>query len=137
MFAVAILEKKLADAGIPVYGVAEDGAGGYRVDFAAGATPAQQSTAAGIVSAFDPIAEQADLDELEAGKVAAQSGAKAWYIATPNSALLFSLTIDGLVAEVDSLDLAALPAATRTKLKLMLKTLAVAVRVLAKKEELI
>lgn len=133
---IATLDARLRAAGIPIEGVADNGDGTYRVDFAAGATPAQQSDAAQVAAAFNEVAEQGILDGLEAGKVAAHSGAKAWYIATPNAALLFSLTIDGLVAEVDSLDLTALPAATRTKLKLMLKTLAVAVRVLAKREEL-
>lgn len=67
----------------------------------------------------------------------AQTGAKAWYLSTPNAALLFELSIDGLIAEIDSLDFTALPAATRNKLKLLLKTLAVAVRVLAKREGLV
>lgn len=66
----------------------------------------------------------------------AVSGAKQWYIDNPNAALLFNLSITDLVVEIDSLDLTALPAATRNKLRLLLKTLSVAVRVLAKKQGL-
>lgn len=133
---ISVLDERIRAAGIPIHGVSDNGDGTYRVDFAAGATAQQQSDAAVIVAAFDPVAEQVILDAEEAGKVAAQTGAKAWYLANPNAALLFDLSIDGLMAEIDSLDFAALPAATRNKLKLLLKTLSVAVRVLARREGL-
>lgn len=80
--------------------------------------------------------EEADPEPPLDETAVAQAGAKAWYISTPNAALLFDLSIDGLVAEIDSLDLTALPVATRNKLKLLLKTLSVAVRVLAKQQGL-
>jgi hypothetical protein len=65
---------------------------------------------------------------------AAGLGARAWYEAHPNAALLFELPIEDLIAQIDALDLTALPAATRNALKLLLKTLSISTRVLAKRE---
>lgn len=73
------------------------------------------------------------IDNLLAGYTA-NTGARQWYNDNPNAALLFTLLINDLVAEIDALDLSALPAGTANKLKLLLKTLSIAVRVFAKRE---
>lgn len=86
---------------------------------------------------IDPPPAEMELDESLDQEGVAQSaatGARAWYETHPNAALLFELSIDDLELQIDSLDLTALPAATRNSLKLLLKTLSVAVRVLAKRE---
>lgn len=67
----------------------------------------------------------------------AQGGAKAWFIANPNGKLLFTIDISTLGSEIDGLDLSTLPTPTANKIKLLLKTLSVSVRVLARKEKLI
>src|SRR3990172_1129298 len=59
---LGVLYSRLAAASIPIVGVADNGDGSYRVDFAAEATMPQQSDAAVIVAAFDPVAEQGILD---------------------------------------------------------------------------
>lgn len=121
-----------------VGGLASDGI--YRVaDLSRETTDPADWLAANGAEAQNAIdAGGVTLEESERGVAtgAAQTGAKAWYLANPNAALLFDLSIDGLIAEIDSLDFAALPAATRNKLKLLLKTLSVAVRVLARREGL-
>lgn len=60
----------------------------------------------------------------------------AWLTANPNAMLLVDLPVIELMAEIDGLDLSSLPAATRNKLRLLLKTLTMAVRVLIKREGL-
>jgi len=67
----------------------------------------------------------------------AHGGAKAWFIANPNSKLLFTIDISTLDSEIDGLDLSSLPIGTANKLKLLLKTLSVSVRVLANREGLL
>lgn len=64
------------------------------------------------------------------------STTKDWLTANPNAMLLVDLPVAELMAEIDGLDLTTLPTATRNKLRLLLKTLTMAVRVLIKRERL-
>lgn len=67
----------------------------------------------------------------------AQSGAKAWFVAHPNAALLFNLSIADLDTEVDDLveDLFPLAsAANKNRMKLWMKTVSHSIRALAKRE---
>ena len=66
-----------------------------------------------------------------------KTGARAWFTANPNGQLLFTIDISALDTEIDGLDFSALPISTANKLKLLLKTLSVSVRVLARKDGLI
>lgn len=134
---LSVLDQRLTDAGIPIHGVSDNGDGTYRVDFTAAATAQQQSDAAAIVAAFDAEAEQGILDGLEAGKTEAHSGALAWFVAHPNAALLFNLSIAALDAEIDSLVDALFPAASaanKNRMKLWMKTVSHSIRALAKRE---
>lgn len=137
MTTVSVLHSQLTTAGIPIEGVSDNGDGTYRVDYMTAATPAQKTQAAGIVAAFNATAEQATLDGLEAGKVTAHSGAKAWYVAHPNAALLFNLSILDLDLEIDDLvdDLFPIASApNKNRLKLWMKTVSHGIRALAKRE---
>lgn len=84
------------------------------------------------ITSFDPTignAEwQAAFDAWAGGDLAA-AGAKQWYIDHPNAAQLFELSIADLDAAIQNRN-----AAAET---LLLKTLAIAVRVLAKREGLV
>lgn len=80
------------------------------------------------------VADAADLPAPPDAPQLARTGARTWFEANSNAQALFTLSVDELAAEIDGLDLAVLPTATRNKLKLLLKTLAVLVRVLAKRE---
>lgn len=53
MEVIAVLDKKIRDAGIPIHGVTDNGDGTYRVDFKEEATAQQRSDAAAIVAGFD------------------------------------------------------------------------------------
>lgn len=128
------LKAELIAAGINVYLVGlDDGAvfarflenGRKRIP-----TPQEQTAINAVVAAHEPRPTRTEAAET------AHGGARAWYEANPNAALLFELSIDDLMTEIDGLDFTALPGATRTRLRLLLKTLAVAVRVLAKREGL-
>lgn len=88
----------------------------------------------------DPTLSNPDYDaKLEdyLAAIANTGGAKQWYLDNPNAALLFTLTITQLEAEIDALDFSSMPAGTANKLKLLLKTLSISVRVLARREGLI
>lgn len=81
----------------------------------------------------DPADPEPPPDSTAVAKV----GAKAWYLDNPNAALLFELSIEDLQTEVAALVNALFPTATagnRTKMILLLMTLSVSVRVLAKRE---
>lgn len=86
---VAILDYQLRAVGIPIEGVADNGDGTYRVDFLPSATPQQQTDAAAIVAAFDPIAEQAILDAIEANRQLAMQfdGLPEWAAYTASEAV--------------------------------------------------
>lgn len=69
--------------------------------------------------------------------IKARSGAKQWFIDNPNAMQIFTLSIADLQTEIYTLVDAIIPTATagnRTRLKLLLMGLAVAVRVLVKRE---
>lgn len=66
MLAVQILGEQLHAAGIPIVGVSDNGDGTFRVDFATEATQQQRDDAAAIVAAFDPVAEVAAQEAIEA-----------------------------------------------------------------------
>jgi hypothetical protein len=71
----------------------------------------------------------ADSKQIPATVADATYGAKQWYIDNPNAALLFTLSIDDLDAAIQN--------RTAGQETLLLKTLAMAVRVLAKREGLV
>lgn len=79
--------------------------------------------------------EPADPQPPPSSEEVARVGARAWYIAHPPAQLLFTESIPDLETRIDNMDLTT--AAGRNQLKLLLKTLAIAVRVLAKREGLI
>lgn len=74
-----------------------------------------------------------------AGDVA-QGGVKAWFVAHPNAALLFNLSIADLDIEIDGMADALFPAASgvsnanKNRFKLWAKTVSHSVRALAKRE---
>jgi len=83
-----------------------------------------------------PTAEQ--LAEEQAIKDA-PIGARAWFDANPNAKLIWSMSVTDLAAEIVTLVDALFPSATagnRTKLKLLLTGITLAVRILVKKEGL-
>jgi len=132
---VAILHNRL-EVVCPVISVSNSG-DNYLVEFAPEATQQQRDAAAVIVAAFDPVAEQAAWDAMEAGKVTAHGGALAWFEAYPNAALLFNLSIADLDLEIDDLANDLFPtasAANKNRLKLWMKTVSHSLRALAKRE---
>lgn len=58
MSAVAQLTRILQAAGIPIDGVSEE-QGGYRITYAASATPKQQATGESLKATFDPLVDAA------------------------------------------------------------------------------
>lgn len=139
MSTLSILDARIRAAGIPIEGVADNGDGTYRVDFTAGATPAQKSAAAGIVSAFNAPAEQLVLDGLKAGKVAADGESVTWFTANSGALALFNLPLATLETELNALVDAIVPLATaanRTKLKRLLMAGAVLDRAQVKRDGL-
>ena len=85
----------------------------------------------------DYIAARDLRDQQEQSATDAETGARAWYAGSPNASLLFTLSIPELEAEISTLIDQILPLATagqRAKLKLLLTTYGVAIRVLAKRE---
>ncbi|MCP4083179.1 MAG: hypothetical protein GY743_23400 [Planctomycetaceae bacterium] len=89
---------------------------------------------------FDPTLNNPAYDVLLAeynDTKTSQGGAKQWLVDNPNAKLLFTLSIAELEAEINGLDLTDLPTPTANRLKLMLKTLSIAVRVFARREGLL
>ena len=86
---------------------------------------------------YDAALAQVQADEaLRASTESASTGAKQWYLDN-NASLLFELTIPELQVEIETLIGQILPLATagqRAKLVLLLMTLSVSTRVLAKRE---
>jgi len=139
MGVIIVLDTQIRDAGVPIDGVSDRGDGTYRVDFRPEATPAQRSQAAAIAAAFDPVAEQVALDALAAGKAAVRSGAIGWFTSNPGALALFDLPVATLETEINTLVDVSLPLVSgpnRVKWKRLLMGLAVAVRVLVKREGL-
>jgi hypothetical protein len=69
--------------------------------------------------------------------VPARTAAKAWFVAHPNAALLFNLSVDALDTEIDLTVDNLFPtasAANKNKMKLWMKTVSHTLRALAKRE---
>lgn len=115
MLATQILGEQLHAAGIPIVGVSDLGGGEFRVDFAEEATQQQMDDAAAIVAAFDPAAEMAAQEAIEAQEGLDFSGLKA--------DIAGELTwITGAITEIDT-GLGAVDAATLAQLRVIVKGL--------------
>lgn len=99
-------------------------------------TPEEEAQRLLDIEANRPTAEQL---AQEAAVRDAPITARQWFNDNPNAKLIWSMTVAEVVAEIDSLIDALFPSATagnRTKLKLLLKGITLAVRVLVKRERL-
>jgi len=81
MINIQLLHYQLEHAGLPVEGVSSDG----RIDYTRAITPAEQTTAAGIIAAHDPnglLPEEQDTKDYKAARAAAltllTSGIDGW-----------------------------------------------------------
>lgn len=92
----------------------------FVVSYTEAATPAQQSAAAAIVSAFDPVAEEAHQLEI----VQSQPVASTWYAGQQAAKDFVRLTPAQQVTQIDAMTLA--------QLRTVVKYLAIAVSMLIK-----
>lgn len=124
---------KLYDQGVVSGGTfIPENAGGKWQDYLAWvalgntADPADQPT-------VEQVAEEAAIAD-------APITTRAWFAANPSAKLIWSMSVVDLATEIDTLVDALFPSATaanRTKLKLLLKGITLAVRVLVKRERLL
>lgn len=106
---IGVLDARLRAAGIPIAGVADNGDSTYRVDFLPSATPQQISDGTAIAGAFDGVAEQAILDQVQ-DDAAAFEGLPEWaaYTTTEavdaiHNAILAGDTLAQAQAKIDAL----------------------------------
>lgn len=100
-------------------------------------TPEEEAQRLLDIEANRPTAEE--IAEEEAIRDA-PVGVRGWFAANPNSKLIFSMTVAEVAAEIAALVDISFPApataATRTKWKLLLTGLTLAVRIIVKRERL-
>lgn len=99
-------------------------------------TPEEEVARLLEIEANTPTAEQL---AKEAAIADAPLTARAWFQANPNAKLIFSMSVAEIVAEIANLVDALFPSATvgnRTKLKLLLTSITLVVRIWVKREAL-
>lgn len=124
------LTKELQAANVRVHTVAQNE--GETVGYAE-IEEADEALALSVIEAHDANNNEGTVI------AAAPVGAKAWFDSRPNAKLLFSLSVADLEAEIFSLvdtSFPALSAGNRMRWKLLLMAVAIAVRVLVKRERL-